>query len=44
MIEWELPRARKRVARELAQYGETPRVDLATLTYADDEVLGDWLP
>ncbi len=28
----------------LADHGETPQVDLETLTYTTDEVLGDWFP
>ena len=26
----------------LAQHSETPRVDLQTLAYSEDQVLGDW--
>ena len=44
LIASELPRARRGAARALAEYGETPRVDPQTLTYSEDQVLGDWFP
>jgi hypothetical protein len=39
-----LPDARALVADSLANYGEQPLVDLASLNYTEDQVLGPWLP
>jgi hypothetical protein len=33
-----------RARRTLALYGEQPRIDIADLTFTEDQVLGDWLP
>jgi hypothetical protein len=44
MITDELPSARKIVASTLAAYGEQPRVDIGGLTYAPDQLVGEWFP
>ncbi|WP_428485789.1 DUF29 domain-containing protein [Rhodopila sp.] len=36
--------ARKRAAAPLAYYGESSLVDIDSLTFTEDQVLGDWLP
>jgi hypothetical protein len=28
----------------LAEHGEPPQVDIASLTFTEDQVLGDWFP
>jgi hypothetical protein len=40
----ETRRAGRRVARTLALYSEQPRVEIGSLTFTDDQVLGDWFP
>ncbi len=40
----ELLEARALVQASLAHHKEQPRLDPAALTYADEEVLGSWLP
>jgi hypothetical protein len=40
----ELGRARKRVGLALTDHGETPRVDLTSLSYTEGQVIGDWFP
>jgi hypothetical protein len=44
MLERQLTARRSSVANVLAAYGETPTVDLGSLTYTEDQVLGDWFP
>jgi len=44
IIAKQLPLARDNVAASLADYGETPRVDVGALEYGIDEVLGEWMP
>lgn len=44
MILDEIPSARELVAAALARHQEQPRVDLALLTYTEDQILGPWLP
>lgn len=44
MLADELPATRRLAAMALTQHGETPLVDLQTLTYSEDQVLGDWFP
>ena len=44
MIALELPRARRLVLASLEEYGEMPRLDLESLSYSEEQVLGDWLP
>jgi hypothetical protein len=44
MISDETRRERKAVAETLAIFGEQPRVDIASLTFTEDRVLGGWLP
>lgn len=44
MIVDETPSARQIVAATLADYGEQPKIDVASLTYTQDQVLGDWFP
>jgi Domain of unknown function DUF29 len=40
----EMPRARRLASAALEEHGETPLVDLQTLAFSEDQVLGDWLP
>jgi hypothetical protein len=42
MLTDEAARARRTVARVLAAHGEQPRVDIGSLTFTEDQVLGDW--
>ncbi len=44
IIERQVIRARRVVRLELAQRGEAVRAGLDSLTYAEDQVLGDWIP
>jgi len=44
MIERETPRVRATVSRSLARHGEQPTTDVDQLSYAEDQVLGDWFP
>jgi hypothetical protein len=44
MIAQETPAARRLAAMALTEHGETPRVDLQSLSYGEDQVLGDWFP
>jgi len=44
VIDEELPVARRLALLNLKQYGEAPRVDVATLSYTEEQVLGSWLP
>jgi hypothetical protein len=44
MVADELDSARSLVRAGLQDYGEQPRVDIDTLAYTDEQVLGDWLP
>jgi hypothetical protein len=44
VVSQQLPRALKLTASALALHGETARVDLGTITYTADHVLGDWFP
>ena len=44
LIALELPRARRLVLASLEEYGETPRLDPESLSYSEEQVLGDWLP
>lgn len=44
MVRDEMSGARARAQRSLFRYGETPRREIATLAYTEDQVLGDWLP
>ena len=37
-------KAKEQVRRNLADYGEQPRIDIDSLTFTEDQVLGDWLP
>lgn len=37
-------RSRRLAARSLALYGEQPRVDIGSLAFTEDQVLGDWFP
>jgi hypothetical protein len=37
-------RAREDLADWLAEYGEPPQVDIDSLTFTEDQVLGDWFP
>jgi hypothetical protein len=40
----EMKYARRAVLRALNLYGEQPRVDVNSLTYTVEQVLGDWFP
>ena len=40
----ELPRARRFASTALTRHNEKPRVDPQTLSYSEDQVLGDWFP
>jgi hypothetical protein len=44
VIDEETGRARKRVRAALADYDEQPRADIDSLTFAEDQVLGEWFP
>ena len=44
LIAQELRRARRLVLASLEEYGEMPRLDLESLSYSEEQVLGDWLP
>jgi hypothetical protein len=39
-----LPDARQRAARSLAAYGEQIGIDLDSLSFTEDQVLGPWVP
>jgi hypothetical protein len=44
VIAEETPPARMLAAASLEEYGEQPRIDIASLTFTENEVLGDWWP
>jgi hypothetical protein len=44
LIAEETPDARDDVAAALTDYGEHPLVDLGSLTFTEDQVIGDWFP
>jgi hypothetical protein len=44
MITEETRRSGRQVARSLALYSEQPRVDIGSLAFTVDQVLGDWFP
>jgi hypothetical protein len=44
VIAKELAPARRQVLLALADYEETPQVDVAHVSYSESEVLGDWFP
>jgi hypothetical protein len=44
VIDKELGKARRAAALALAGHGEQPEVDLESLRYPADQVLGDWFP
>jgi Domain of unknown function DUF29 len=44
LVTQESPRARRLASAALDEHGETPRIDLKTLAYSEDQVLGDWFP
>ena len=44
LVSRELRRSAKLAARVMALHGEQPRVDIASLTYTEQQVLGDWFP
>jgi hypothetical protein len=44
MIAEKLTTARRLAMLSLDEYGEAPLVDLETLAYTEDQVLGEWLP
>lgn len=39
-----LPKARRFAGTALARHGEAPRVDVQTIAYSEDQVLGEWCP
>ena len=44
LIVSELPRARRLASAVLTEHHEAPRIDLQSLIYSEDQVLGDWFP
>ena len=44
VIDEELRVARRRVYAALADHGEQSRIAIGTLTFTEDQVLGDWFP
>jgi len=44
MIDKQTPRARALVRANFQDYAEQPLIDLDTISYTEDQVLGDWLP
>lgn len=44
IVSGELGRSRKLAALALAEHGETPTLPLDSLTYNEQQVLGDWFP
>ncbi|MFL5254773.1 MAG: DUF29 domain-containing protein [Rhodopila sp.] len=44
VISKRLDKAKEQVRAALADYGEQPRVDIGSLTFAENQVLGDWFP
>jgi len=44
LVARETPIGRRLAEVALTEHDETPRVDVHTLTYTEDEVLGEWFP
>jgi hypothetical protein len=44
MLTIQTQQARKDVVEWLAVYDEQPRIDIDSLTFNEDQVLGDWFP
>ena len=44
MIEEETGPMGKLVARSLERFGESPRIDIGSLTFPEDQVVGEWFP
>jgi len=44
IITRETARARRSARKAMELHGEQPRVDIGSLDFADDRVLGDWFP
>jgi|SRR3954470_7524063 Domain of unknown function DUF29 len=44
MVVEQTQRAQKDLTDWLALYGEQPRIDIASLAFTEDQVLGDWFP
>jgi hypothetical protein len=44
MVVEQTQRAQKDLTAWLALYGEQPRIDIASLVFTEDQVLGDWFP
>jgi len=44
LVAQELRRARRLLLASLEEFGETPRVDPLSLSYNEEQVLGEWLP
>jgi hypothetical protein len=44
LVERELGKAKRIAGLALADYGEQPRADLASIRYTVEQVLGDWFP
>nr|WP_294521733.1 DUF29 domain-containing protein [uncultured Rhodopila sp.] len=44
LIAEETPGAREDAAAAITDYGEQPRVDIGSLTFTEDQVIGDWFP
>ena len=41
LIDWQLPRVRKKVRQEMALYDERETVDIDTPTFSEAQVLGE---
>jgi hypothetical protein len=44
VIGTEIDDARRIAALEMADFGEQPQIDLASITYTTERVMGDWFP
>jgi hypothetical protein len=44
MVVEQTQRAQKDLTAWLALYGEQPRIDIGSLAFTEDQVLGDWFP
>ena len=44
LVARETPIGRRLAEVALTEHGETPRVHMQTLTYTEDQVLGEWFP
>jgi hypothetical protein len=44
MVRDQTQRGREDLGDWLAEHGEPPQVDINSLTFTEDQVLGDWFP